>query len=142
MDGAQSQALDGMGRAGRGGGKGRGQAVKGAQPSLSTDDDTLVNTLQRDYIQRGKSRSAVLPDRTAVEEMKDEAQVKVIQLEGKQRGEPPIDATESCSPITLEYAEELLLMADTGRCAVLDVSEVPKDRPTGGYVYIYHSTER
>ena len=56
MDGAQSQALDGMGRAGRGGGKGRGQAVKGAQPSLSTDDDTLVNTLQRDYIQRGKSR--------------------------------------------------------------------------------------
>ena len=35
------------------------------------------------------------------------------------------------SPITLEYAEELLLMADTGRCAVLDVSEVPKERPTG-----------
>ena len=35
------------------------------------------------------------------------------------------------SPITLEYAEEILLMADTGRCAVLDVSEVPKDRPTG-----------
>ena len=23
---------------------------------MSTDDDTLVNTLQRDYIQRGKSR--------------------------------------------------------------------------------------
>jgi len=98
----------------------------------------LVNTLQRDYIQRGKSRSAVLPDRTAVEEMKEEAE----QVEGKQRGEPPIDATESCSPITLEYAEELLLMADTGRCAVLDVSEVPKERPTGGYVYIYHSTDR
>ena len=35
------------------------------------------------------------------------------------------------SPITLEYAEELLLMVDTGRCAVLDVSEVPKERPTG-----------
>ena len=35
------------------------------------------------------------------------------------------------SPITLEYAEELLLMADTGRCAVLDVSEVAKERPTG-----------
>ena len=55
LDGATPQALEGMGRAGRGGGKGRAQAGKGA-PSLSTDDDTLVNTLQRDYIQRGKSR--------------------------------------------------------------------------------------
>ena len=53
LDGTQPQ--DGMGRAGRGGGRGRTQAGKGA-PSLSTDDDTLVNTLQRDYIQRGKSR--------------------------------------------------------------------------------------
>ena len=44
-----------------------------------------------------------------------------------------INATQiqTFSPITLEYAEELLLMADTGRCAVLDVSEVPKERPTG-----------
>ena len=52
------QPLEGAGRAsgGRGGGRGRGQAGKGSQPSLSTDDDTLVNTLQRDYIQRGKSR--------------------------------------------------------------------------------------
>ena len=55
LDGAGAQALEGIGRAGRGGGKGRAQAGKGA-PSLSTDDDTLVNTLQRDYIQRGKSR--------------------------------------------------------------------------------------
>ena len=56
LDGAPPQALEGMGRPGRGGGKGRTPAGKSQQPSLSTDDDMLVNTLQRDYIQRGKSR--------------------------------------------------------------------------------------
>ena len=53
----------------------------------------------------------------------------------------PPDASAACSPITLEYAEELLLMASDGRCSVLDVSDVPKECPTGGYVYIYHSPE-
>ena len=52
------------------------------------------------------------------------------------------DASAACSPITLEYAEELLRMAADGRCSVLDVSDVPKDCPTGGYVYIYHSQDQ
>ena len=38
---------------------------------------------------------------------------------------------ESCSPITLEYAEELLLMAYDGRCGVMDVSQVAKECPSG-----------
>ena len=33
-------------------------------------------------------------------------------------------------------------MAADGRCSVLDVSDVPKDCPTGGYVYIYHSQDQ
>ena len=41
------------------------------------------------------------------------------------------DPAQSCSPITLEYAEELLLMAYNGRCAVMDVSQVPKECPSG-----------
>ena len=52
LDGSQGE---GMARAGGRGG-GRGRAGKVPQPSLSTDDDVLVNTLQREYIQRGKSR--------------------------------------------------------------------------------------
>lgn len=38
---------------------------------------------------------------------------------------------ESCSPITLEYAEELLLMAYDGRCGVMDVSQIAKECPSG-----------
>ena len=41
------------------------------------------------------------------------------------------DPSQSCSPITLEYAEELLLMAYDGRCSVMDVSQVPKENPSG-----------
>ena len=37
----------------------------------------------------------------------------------------PPDPAAACSPITLEYAEELLLMARAGRCTVMDLSEVP-----------------
>ena len=44
---------------------------------------------------------------------------------------PREDPAHSCSPITLEYAEELLLMAYDGRCAVMDVSAVPKECPSG-----------
>ena len=39
--------------------------------------------------------------------------------------------SQSCSPITLEYAEELLLMAYDGRCSVMDVSAVAKECPSG-----------
>ena len=34
------------------------------------------------------------------------------------------DPRAACSPITLEYAEELLLMAVNGKCVVLDVTQV------------------
>ena len=43
---------------------------------------------------------------------------------------------ESCSPITLEYAEELLLMAYDGRCGVMDVSQVAKECPSGIHNHI------
>ena len=45
------------------------------------------------------------------------------------------EVDESCSPITLEYAEELLLMAYEGRCSVMDVSQIAKECPSGDQSY-------
>ena len=48
-----------------------------------------------------------------------------------ERAGRPVEAEQSCSPITLEYAEELLLMAYEGGCSVMDVSQIPKECPSG-----------
>ena len=42
-----------------------------------------------------------------------------------------VEAAQACSPITLEYAEELLSMAAQGDCNVMDVSQIPKECPSG-----------
>ena len=42
-----------------------------------------------------------------------------------------VDAAQACSPITVEYAEELLSMAAQGDCNVMDVSQIPKECPSG-----------
>ena len=52
----------------------------------------------------------------------------------------PEEADQSCSPITLEYAEELLLMAYEGHCSVMDVSQIAKECPSGE-VLIFSSDE-
>ena len=47
-----------------------------------------------------------------------------------------VEAAQSCSPITLEYAEELLSMASQGSCNVMDVSQIPKECPSGKQILI------
>ena len=42
-----------------------------------------------------------------------------------------VEAAQACSPITLEYAEELLSMAALGSCNVMDVLQIPKECPSG-----------
>ena len=46
-----------------------------------------------------------------------------------------VEAAQACSPITLEYAEELLSMAAQGACNVMDVSQIPKECPSGQQTY-------
>lgn len=53
-----------------------------------------------------------------------------------------VEAAQACSPITLEYAEELLSMAAQGSCNVMDVSMIPKECPSGqtlvGFISLYN----